>query len=197
MVATGSGERLAVPEYSPIVLRGAYDRIMIEDIAPDGAVLMAEFPGLTAFKPGMGSQGKVIRLVDNAAVYTAKFSPDGRWVVYWLRNEGPGIYVQPLGAPGARRQIAGSGRWPVWRKDGKEILYANEGTLMSIPVEGTDIALRFGSPHPLFSGLRQAVGTVPRSMPLAVSHDGSRIFWVQGAAETESNVIQVRTNVIR
>jgi hypothetical protein len=139
----------------------------------------------------------VIPVVDNADVFTAKFSADGMWAVYWLRNPNAGIYVQPVDPPGSRRQVAPSGRWPVWRGDGKEIVYPDGGTLMSIQVDGTGSGLRFGSPHALFSGLRLAAGSISRDMPLAVSRDGSRIFWVQGPEDLESNEIHVRTNAIR
>jgi hypothetical protein len=196
--ATGSGEPRAATEYSAMLSYLKSGTGYVADIGPDGTFLIAHTPGLVAFRPVAGPPGKMVTLVDNAEVFTAKFSPDGRWVVYWLLRES-GIYVQPIDAPGARRQIAASGRWPVWRKDGKEILYVNEqsSTLMSIPVEGNASALRFGSPRTLFSGLRRPAGAIATYSPLATSHDGSRIFWIQGPEETESNVIHVQTNAIR
>jgi len=199
MAANGSGEARPAPEYQSLVayLKRDQGRTMISDVAPNGDVLLAWAPGLVLFKPGAGPQGKPIPLVDNTNVYTARFSPDGLWVVYWLRDNNVGIYAQPVDAPGSRRQVAPSGGWPVWRKDGKEIVYLDSNTLMSIAVDGTGSALRFGSPHPLFSGLRQPAGAVAINMPLAISRDGSRIFWVQGPEEAESNVIHVRTNAVR
>jgi len=199
MAANGSGEPRPAPEYQSFASyrKKSSARNHISDVAPNGDVLLTWAPGLLLFKPEAGPEGKQIPLVDNTNVYTAKFSPDGLWVVYWLRDDNAGIYVQPVDAPGSRRQIAPSGRWPVWRKDGREIVYLDGNTLMSIPVDGTGSALHFGSPHPLFSGLRQPAGAVALYMPLAISRDGSRIFWVQGPEEPESNVIQVRTNAIR
>jgi eukaryotic-like serine/threonine-protein kinase len=199
LAANGSGEQRPAPEYQSFASyrKKSSEHNLISDVAPDGDVLLAWAPGLLLFKPEAGAQGKPIPLVDNTSVYTAKFSPDGLWVVYWLRNDNAGIYVQPVDAPGSRRQIAPSGRWPVWRKDGKEIVYLDGNTLMSIAVDGTGTALHFGSPHALFSGLRQPAGAVALNMPLAISRDGSRIFWVQGPEETESNEIHVRTNAIR
>jgi len=199
MAANGSGEARPAPEYQSLAayLKKDQGRTLVSDLAPDGEVLLTWAPGLILFKPGAGPQGKPIPLVDNTKVYTAKFSPDGLWVVYWLRDHNVGIYVQPVDAPGSRRQIAPSGGWPVWRKDGKEIAYLDGNTLMSIPVDGTGSALHFGSPQVVFSGLRHPAGAISIFMPLEISRDGSRIFWVQGPEQPEPNLIHVRTNAIR
>ena len=53
---------------------------------------------------------------------------------------------------GLRRQIASSGNFPVWRSDGREILYYDQGKIWSVRVEGTGEQLRFSAPEPLFSG---------------------------------------------
>jgi hypothetical protein len=84
----------------------------------------------------------------------------------------------------------------VWRGDGKEILYYDAGALMSVPVTG-GVNPTFGAPRKLFSGLRQPQGAVLRSYPLAVSEDGSRIFWLQGIEQPESNVIHVKIGAVR
>jgi hypothetical protein len=51
--------------------------------------------------------------------------------------------------------------------------------------------LRFGEHELLFSGLRWPAGSTSQSRPLAVSRDGSRIYFVQGVEQPES-VIQVK-----
>jgi serine/threonine protein kinase len=123
----------------------------------------------------------------------AGLSPDCRWLVYETRDSGGGLYVQPFAGPGQRRQIApGGATSPVWRKDGKEILYASGDALMSVAVEWNG-TLKFGAPRKLFSGLRLPVGSSSSRLPLAVSHDGSRIFWAQGIDQPESNLIHVKT----
>jgi serine/threonine protein kinase len=124
-------------------------------------------------------------------------SPDGRWVVSSTIAVGGGLYVQPLPGPGPRRQIAsGTARGVVWRKDGREILYFSPDGLMSVSVEWNG-NLKFGPPRKLFSGLRLPSGATSSSVPLAVSHDGSRIFWAQGVEQPESNVIHVKTNAVK
>ena len=78
----------------------------------------------------------------------ARFSPDGRWIMYTAsatgggRGEiysGGGIYVQPYPGPGLRKQVTSRGNYPVWRKDGREIVYLDEyqgrNYIWSVPVD--------------------------------------------------------------
>jgi len=127
---------------------------------------------------------------DNAA-----FSADGTWIVYHPYTE-EGVYVQPLMSAPFRKQIAPSGNFPVWRKDGKEILYNDEGQIWSVRVEGSEGNLRFGSPEMLFAVARP-LGLTSGSRPLAVNHDGSRIYFLQSTEQPESNLIQVRTGAVK
>jgi hypothetical protein len=70
----------------------------------------------------------------------AKFSPDTRWILYKAQPRDQrrgGIYVQPFPDPGLRKQIASATRAlsPVWRADGKEILYYDDNHIWSVGVE--------------------------------------------------------------
>ena len=67
---------------------------------------------------------------------------------------------------------------------------------MSVPIRGGD-TLTYGEAHKVFSGLRLAGSTTAESIPLAVSRDGSRIFWAQGMEQPESNVIHVKTGAVK
>jgi hypothetical protein len=53
--------------------------------------------------------------------------------------------------------------------------------------------LRFGAPVALFS-VRPPSGLLGQYSPLAVSRDGSRIFFPQGVEQPDSNVIHVKTS---
>jgi serine/threonine-protein kinase len=57
-------------------------------------------------------------------VYPA-FSPDGRWLAYMSQDSStPEIYVRPFPGPGGRWQIStGGGSYPVWSRDGHELLF--------------------------------------------------------------------------
>ena len=68
---------------------------------------------------------------------------------------------------------------------------------MSVTVEARPGGLHFGAPRVLFSGLRAPAGAVLQDSPLAVSRDGSRIFWVQGPEQPQSDVIHVQTAAIK
>jgi Tol biopolymer transport system component/predicted Ser/Thr protein kinase len=53
------------------------------------------------------------------------FSPDGRWLAYMSDESGSyEVYVRPFPGPGSRWQIsAGGGRFPLWSRDGGELLF--------------------------------------------------------------------------
>jgi len=53
------------------------------------------------------------------------FSPDGRWVAYSSSESGEfEVYVRPFPGPGGRWQIStGGGGYPVWSRDGRELLF--------------------------------------------------------------------------
>jgi len=53
------------------------------------------------------------------------FSPDGRWLAYASNESGIfEVYVRPFHGPGGVSQIsAGGGGYPVWSRDGRELLF--------------------------------------------------------------------------
>jgi hypothetical protein len=94
-----------------------------------------------------------------------------------------------------RKQISSTGLFPVWRKDGKEILYIDYETkkISSISVSGTGEDLRFGSPIPLFATPPE-MNIVTGYNPMEVTRDGSRILFPQALAQPEdSNVIHIKS----
>jgi serine/threonine protein kinase len=133
----------------------------------------------------------------SGGAFGESFSPDGRWVVYSWHD---GLFVQPFPGPGLRRQIASGATVPRWRGDGAEILaVTGDGTgVMSIPVEMRGHEPRFGPPKLLFHDvLRWPSVAVARSVPLAVTRDGSTIYWLQAVRQPGPDAIQVRTQAVR
>ncbi len=119
-------------------------------------------------------------------------SPDGRWMVY--APVAGGLYVQPCcTGPGPRRQITPEGYVPMWRRDGREILYRRGETVMAVSVEWSAQGPSFGTPREMIKGLRASAGQTLLSRPIAVSRDGPRIFYAQGVEQPEANVIQIKT----
>jgi serine/threonine-protein kinase len=53
------------------------------------------------------------------------FSPDGRWLAYASNESGIWeVYVHPFPGPGGRWQVStGGGRFPLWSRDGRELLF--------------------------------------------------------------------------
>jgi Tol biopolymer transport system component len=83
----------------------------------------------------------------------AQFSPDGRWVAYSSDQSGRReVYVDTFPAGRGRWQISvRGGRFPRWRRDGREIFYLGAGNaLMSATVEIAGSMPRFGAPARLF-----------------------------------------------
>ena len=165
------------------------------DLSPDGRNLLvtcgAIGPLCVSSLSADGVFGKPVPIrASKDALFDASFSPDGASIVYSVVGEG--VYVQPFPGPGRRVQIAAKGADPIWRQDGKEILFVDGySSVMSVSVSGLPGNLSFGEPQKLFDGLRRSSSAVSRSKGLDVSRDGSRIYWVQGAEQPEDGVINV------
>jgi hypothetical protein len=169
-----------------------------QDISSEGKLMIGTANG-GIFSLGLDGnpEDKPRMIVEKAPQASGvRFSPDGRWFVYEDSVPG-GLYVQPFPGPGPRRQIAPSGGKPAWRRDGREIAYFDQEAVMSVAVEAAGGELRFGAPSKLFSGLRVPPGMTASSSPLAVSRDGSRIFWLQGVEQPESNMIYIKTGWVK
>jgi eukaryotic-like serine/threonine-protein kinase len=104
-----------------------------------------------------------------------QISPDGRWMVYSSDASGRSeIYIEPMPAGGAQRQISvGGGQNPVWRNDGRELYFVSGNKLMAVDVKpGSD--LTFGTPHELFGGSNLITST--RRRAVYPSADGSQFL---------------------
>jgi hypothetical protein len=193
---SGSGEVRTLAE--------APDINFLEDVSPDGKIALystnkageRSVYSVRLDTPGGGANTVV---QTGEVILNARFSPDGRWVVYNAESADRrqlGIFVQPFPGPGLRRQVVGDGGFPVWRKDGKEIVYVGNGQrkrqVWSIPVNEAGSDLHFGSPVSLFEV--RTLNLVAPANPLAVTRDGSRIFFPQAPEPSEdADVIHIRS----
>jgi serine/threonine protein kinase/Tol biopolymer transport system component len=130
-------------------------------------------------------------------VFGPSLSPDNRWVIYTDSASGGGIFVRSVLGQDPRRQISASGRAAAWRADGKEIVYWDNKNVMAVSVESIGGELHFGEPHALVTGLRPTAGLTMAARPLAISRDGSRVFYLQGIAQPEANMIQIKTGFFK
>jgi hypothetical protein len=172
-----------------------------QDVSPDGKTLLTSLlggAGILAINLQRATAGQPpTRLTETGQFAIGpRFAPDGKWIVYEGGDRGSSaLFVQPYPGPGRRRQIASGGRYPEWRRDGKEILFCSlrSDEIMSVPVTMSGGELQFGTPRPLFGGLRMPAGTTLMTRPLAISRDGSRIFFPQEVEQPASGVIHLST----
>ncbi|MGD1090702.1 MAG: protein kinase [Bryobacteraceae bacterium] len=169
------------------------DSIVTVDISSDGKVLLlSNTSSITSIRlEGSAEERRPKLLVrTDERVRYAKFSPDARWIVYRTQT---GIYVQTFPGLGLRKQIASTSNAfsPVWRGDGKEILYYDDHHIWSVRVDRAGEDLHFSAPKVLFQ-VGVPFNLIPASTALAVSRDGSRIYFLQPVEQPDAGVINVQ-----
>ena len=107
----------------PTILLKSDVRAGPQDWSPDGRLMFMTvsdqypFPSLAVYSP---SDHKIELFA--AEGVEAKFSPDGKWVVYV--GPGRGILVEPFPGPGRRIQVStGAAAQPRWSQDGRQIFF--------------------------------------------------------------------------
>jgi hypothetical protein len=169
----------------------------LEDVSDDGRVALFTRGALASevFAVDLDGRGAPRAVLQTGEkVFNTRFSPDARWIVYEAHPPGRttgGIYVQPFPGPGLRRQISATGRFPVWRRDGREIVFLDQGKVWSIGVAITGDDVAFAAAVALFPvGL---TGGVEDLTLLAITRDGSRVYLPQLVEQPDSDVIHLRT----
>ncbi|MGH7696993.1 MAG: protein kinase domain-containing protein, partial [Gemmatimonadaceae bacterium] len=106
----------------------------------------------------------------------ARVSPDGRWVAYMSDESGrEEVYIDSYPRPGRRVSVSwDGGAHPVWRGDGRELYYWNDGALVAVQLELRDAAPAVGKRVVLF---RAEYHVGPNTM-YDVSPDGQRFVLV-------------------
>jgi len=201
-------ERPVIGEGTPRELAKPAGLGRLEDISPDGKTLLFSRGALdtAVFSVALdGSQKPPKPLVQTGETIShARFSPDGRWIVYTASTlegggrggiySGGGTYVQAYPGPGLRKQVTSRGNYPVWRKDGREIVYLDEyqgrNYIWSVPVAALGGEFQPGTPSPLFP-VRLPATTFGDLNFLAVSRDGSRFYIPQAVEQPDSDVIHI------
>ena len=100
-------------------------------ISPDGKRLAFDTESEIWIAPIEGDAehprlGAATKFLDAATpIPEAQFSPDGRWIAYVSPEFGSSdVFVQPNPGTGGRWQISnGGGRFPIWSKNGHELLF--------------------------------------------------------------------------
>lgn len=95
----------------------------------------------------------VFSLLEQSAVPSGRFSPDGKWLAYSSTESGRAeVYVTPFPGPGGKWQVSTEGgSFPQWRRDGSELFYmALDNKLMSVQVKENGSSFVVGTVKPLF-----------------------------------------------
>ncbi|MCP5117854.1 MAG: hypothetical protein GY953_44105 [bacterium] len=124
----------------------------------------------------------------------AKFSPDGRFVVY-VSDESRRyeVFIRSFPRGDYKWQVSiGGGSQPRWSKDGREIFFVHGDTLMVVPVS-TAPNFQLGPPAELFrsTGFRSSRTYAPQ---YDVSASGDRFVTIEAAGEVAAPVIRVIQN---
>jgi Tol biopolymer transport system component len=106
----------------------------------------------------------------------ADISPDGRLIAYASSESGKyEVMVKNFPEEGGRRQIStDGGREPVWRRDGRELFFLADDTVMSVDVHTSAVGFDWSVPRTLFK--IPNLQKIPRGF--TVSPDGQRFVAV-------------------
>jgi Tol biopolymer transport system component len=162
-----------------------------------GGTLLFRRPGaksgndLWVLPMGQGERKPSLFLHSEFLITSARFSPDGRWVAYDSNESGTyEIYVRPFPSPpggGGKWMVSQTGgRYPRWRRDGKELFYLRlDGELMAADVSSSAEAFEHGIPKPLFKAAH---------VPWDVSANGNSFLFTVAGTETPQSPFTVILN---
>ncbi len=105
------------------------------------------------------------------------FSPDGRWLAYSSNESGVAeVYVRPFPGPGARSPVStGGGRFPVWSRDGRELLFeTSEQRVMAVSYTAKGVSFEARKPQE-WSPTRLLGGTDSSNCNYDLAPDGKRL----------------------
>jgi Tol biopolymer transport system component len=151
-------------------------KVILRDLSADGRALMYQAGEELYFRRLDRLSDPPQRIFHGRTI--GRFSPDGNWMLRIQFGKRPQIYLERFPSRSVSAQITPDGGTdPVWRGDGKEILYRSIKTIFSVRVETRGEKLQVSEPQPLFEVKRPPV--LGSSQIMAVSSDGSRILFAQ------------------
>ena len=159
------------------------------DWSPDGRYLLSDRfvngHGLLWLVPLNGEQPRQAldpSTLSSGMQSSGQFSPDGKWVAFTSGT--PQVFIVPFPKGSGMWQVSGErGRWPRWRRDGRELFYVSDkNEMMAVEVRTKGESLELGSPTPLFL-FRPSLRIFRQGMiSYDVSPDGKK-FLINAAAD--------------
>jgi Tol biopolymer transport system component len=127
----------------------------VDDWSPDGRYLLysIQMESRDIYALDLKDGNKQIPVVHGASWEgMGQISPDGRWIAYVSDESGRReVYVRPFLHSGEKVRVSlTGGHAPRWRKDGKEIVFAGQGSMWGVPVT-TAPTFKVGTPQKLFA----------------------------------------------
>jgi Tol biopolymer transport system component len=178
-LAGGGLREIIVDSGAMTAISSGTNSISAHDWSMDGQFLLcADNPphriSLLHLIPERSSAERKLTTVANSRYpkYGLRLSPDGKWVAFVSDESGRyELYVASFPSFADKRRVSETGAdWPIWRKDGKELLFPTlTGAVMAVDVK-TGSNLEVGVPKPLF---RMNVSELGQ---FAVTGDGSRFL---------------------
>jgi len=146
----GAGQETTVYENSTPV--------HVTDVSPDGRFLLVEQSGgklpLTTLLVPTTPDAKPRPLTeDPIPTYYARFSYDGKWIVYATAETGRNeLYATSLLQGGKQQLTSTGGFWNRWSADQKTIFFATgAGGVFALPIKVTNNGIETGKPVSLFT----------------------------------------------
>ena len=161
------------------------------DWSHDGRLLAYELDTLDAKEdmwllPLVGDRKPQPFLTTRFTENFVRFSPDSKTAAYVSNESGVmEVYVAGIDKSGKQRVSSGSGIWPVWRPDGKELYFLSQGSLAAAEVKQNAGSVSFGAPRTLFPTCEIAESRYD------ISPDGKRFLFSCPAEDTKKRSITV------
>ena len=121
--------------------------------------------------------------------HTAQFSPDEKWVAYVSNESGRcEVYIRSFPDGGGKQRVSvNGGTRPRWSREGGEVFYIEDSTLMAVPV-ATRLTLTIGQPQRLF--VSEALARGPGILNYDVAPDGQKFVLPEMAPAGDANAEQ-------
>jgi eukaryotic-like serine/threonine-protein kinase len=169
------------------------DNKIIESWTPDGRFILYDTKHQLWALPLSGERKPTPLFTTTAGGEGASVSPNMKWAAYASNESGRSeIYVQSFPPSGSKYQVStAGGAEPYWRRDGRELFYAQGQQLMALDVDTTGQSFQSGAPKPLFEVRLETEG---RRSRYQVAANGQKFLVNVPLESAQSAPITVVTN---